>query len=143
MGKNVVDADELEPPFKRVQDVSLLGHKLVIVVGDADEVEELVDAWVGFLQVLGRDEHAGQADEGDNIRTRLALEVLDARQVLLNVGALQVSIKDIYTMVERLGLDTQTIRKITHPVDEHFSALDVESIRVVESSEPLTLRQAF
>jgi len=76
--KNVVNTDELKAPVKRVQDVSLLRHKLIIVVGNTDEVEKLVDPRVGFLEILGRDKYTRKPDQSNHVRTWLALEVLDA-----------------------------------------------------------------
>ena len=55
-----------------------MGDELVIVVWDSDEVEELVNAWVSLLEVLGADEDAREPDQRHNIWSGLALEVLDA-----------------------------------------------------------------
>jgi hypothetical protein len=53
MCQHIVDADKLHVPLQQLQNVSLLLNKLVVGVGNSNEVEELIDAWVCFFKVLG------------------------------------------------------------------------------------------
>lgn len=39
VGQDIVDANELKAPVKGVQNVGFLGHELVVIVRDADEVQ--------------------------------------------------------------------------------------------------------
>ena len=51
--QNVVRANELHPPVKRIENVGLLSHELAVSEGHIDVLEQLLDAWVGHLVILG------------------------------------------------------------------------------------------
>ena len=51
--QDIIRADELHPPVKRVEDISLLSNELIVCEGDANVLEQLLDAWVGHLVILG------------------------------------------------------------------------------------------
>ena len=51
--QDIVGANELEAPIERVQDVCFLVDKLVVGEGRPDVLQELGDARVGLLVVLG------------------------------------------------------------------------------------------
>lgn len=58
MGQNVVRTNKLQPPIKRVEDVSFLIDKLLVRKWRLDIFKELRDAWVGLFVIFGRNEDA-------------------------------------------------------------------------------------
>jgi len=60
--QKVVSANKLHPPIKSVEDVSFHCNELIVCEGHIDVLEQLLDAWVGHLVVLGRYEDAGGRD---------------------------------------------------------------------------------
>ena len=58
MGQNVIRANKLQPPIKRVEDVSFLIDKLLVCKWRLDILKELRDAWVGLFMIFGRNEDA-------------------------------------------------------------------------------------
>lgn len=56
--QNVERANELHPPVKRIEDVGLLSHELVVREGYTDVLKQLLNARVGHLVILGGDEDA-------------------------------------------------------------------------------------
>lgn len=69
--------------------------------------------------------------------------MLDAGQVLFDVGPLKVRVEDIDTMVESFGLHSQAIGQVAHPVNKHLAAFDVEGVRVIKTAETLALGQTL
>ena len=58
MGQNVVRTNKLQPPIKRVEDVSFLIDKLLVREWRFDILKKLRDAWVGLFMIFGRNEDA-------------------------------------------------------------------------------------
>lgn len=56
VAEHIVDRNELDLPAKGLEHVLFLRDKLFVAVGDADVVKQLVDSWVGLLQILCADE---------------------------------------------------------------------------------------
>ena len=81
-----------------------MSYKLIVIVRDTDEVQQLVDPWVRLLEVLGRDKDAGESDQRDNVRFGLAPEMCDACKMLLDVGSLEVSIENVHAVMEGFWL---------------------------------------
>ena len=67
-------------------------NKLLVSERHADVFEQLLNAWVGHLVVLGRDEDARRGDQGHDLVLRLASEVRDAQDMLSDVRHLEVSV---------------------------------------------------
>jgi hypothetical protein len=137
--ENIVDADELQTPVESVEDICFLGYELVVVVRYPDEVEKLVDAGIGLFQVFGRNEHTSQPDQRNHVGSRLALEMLNTSQVLLDIWALKIGVENVDAVMEGLWLHPKAIREVTHPVDEHLTAFDIERIWVVKTAQLLAL----
>ena len=53
MSKDVIGADELQPPVQSIQDVDFHVHELVICKWRLDVVQELCNTGVSLLMVLG------------------------------------------------------------------------------------------
>lgn len=106
MSKHVVNTDKLKTPSKRVKDVCFLGHELIVVIRDTDEVQQLVDPWVGFLEVLGRNEDASKSDQRDNVGFGLASKMSNTCKMLFNFGSLEVSIENVYAVMEGFWLNS-------------------------------------
>lgn len=81
-----------------------MSHKLIVVVRDTDEVQQLVDPWVRLLEVLGRDEDAGKSDQRDDVGFGLAPEMCDACKMLLDVRSLEISIENVHAVMESFWL---------------------------------------
>jgi len=86
----------LDFPAECFEHVLLLGNKLLIAVRDTDVIKKLVDAWVGFLKILRTDEQAGQRYQSHYVVSRLALEMGERTQMLLNVMPHQVGVEHIH-----------------------------------------------
>ncbi len=129
VGKNIVDWDELDFPAESFKHVLLLSYKLLVTVRDTDVIKELVDAWVGFLQILSTDEQAGQRDQSHDVVPGLALEVGERTQMLLNVRPQQVSVEHVYWVVEGLWLHPQFLGQVEHPLDKDLSVRQVKGVR--------------
>lgn len=54
---HIIDGYNLEVPFENLQEVLLHGDELVVIERQGSELEQLIDSWVGFLKILGTDEH--------------------------------------------------------------------------------------
>lgn len=65
--QNVICTDELHPPIESVKDVGLLGNKLLVSEWHANILEQLLDARVGHLVVLGRDKDTSGGDQSHNL----------------------------------------------------------------------------
>ena len=81
-----------------------MSHKLIVIVRDTDEIQQLVDPWVRLFEVLGRDEDTGKSNQRDDVGFWLALEMSDACKMLLDVGSLKVSIENVYAVMEGFWL---------------------------------------
>ena len=129
--QDIISADVLYAPVKRVEDVGLLGDELVVGEGDADVLEQLLHARVRHLVVLRADEDACSGDQRHDLVVSLVAEVADADDVLLNIGHLQVGIEHVHTVVERFRVVLQLAAQVPHPVDKELTGADVESARIV------------
>ena len=65
--QDVIGANKLHAPVKTVQNVSLLGDELVICERNTDVFEELLDARVCHLVILGRNEDGSSCDESQDL----------------------------------------------------------------------------
>ena len=65
--QDVISTDELHPPIESVKDVSFLGDKLLVGEWHANVLEQLLDARVGHLVVLGRDKDTSGGDQSHNL----------------------------------------------------------------------------
>ena len=129
VGQHVVDWDELNFPAESFKHVLLLSYKLLVTVRDTDVVKKLVYTWVGFLKILSTDEQAGQRDQSHDVVSGLALEMGERTQVFLNVRPQQVSVENVYWMVEGFWLHPQFLSKVKHPLHKHLSVRQIKGIR--------------
>ena len=60
--QDIISADILYAPVKRVENIGLLGDKLVVSKGHTDVLKQLLHAWVGHLVVFGADKDACSCD---------------------------------------------------------------------------------
>ena len=67
VSEDVVCADELQSPVQGVEDLNLHKGKLLICEWGLDVVQELRDAGVSLLVILGGDEDAGHSNQGEHI----------------------------------------------------------------------------
>lgn len=67
VGQDVECANELHAPVESVENVCLLGDKLFVGEGHSDVLEQLLDARVSHLVVLGRYENAGGRDQSHDL----------------------------------------------------------------------------
>lgn len=74
MAKYVVDGDELDLPAKQLKHVLFLSDKLLIAEWNPGEAEKLVNAWVGFFEILGADEDTRKCDQFNHVVLGVILE---------------------------------------------------------------------
>ena len=92
--------------------------------------------------ILGRDEDASGRNQCHNLAVRLSPEIVDALNVLSNIGHLQVGIKCRNAVMEGLSVVLQFTAKISHPIDVEFAVCHVKGSWVVALAQGLALDQA-
>ena len=142
MGQDVVGANELKAPLKRVENVSLLCHELVVSKWRLDVLEQLRDARVGLLVVLGRDEDASYSNQRQHIALCLSTEVWNGSDVVNNVRSLQIGVQCVDGVVEGFRLMVELAAQRAHPVDVKLSVAHVKGLWVVELAEVLAFDES-
>jgi len=63
VSKNVVNRHVLDFPVQSVEYVRLHADEVAVGVEEAGDVDQLLEAGVGFLEIFGRDKHGDDGDE--------------------------------------------------------------------------------
>ena len=85
MGQDIIGANKLHAPAQGIEDIGLLGYKLIIVEGHSDVLKELLNARVGHLVILRRYKDAGSRDQCHNLVLSFAAEVCYTENMLSNI----------------------------------------------------------
>ena len=85
MGQHIIGANKLHAPAQGIENIGLLGYKLIIVEGHSDVLKQLLDARVGHLVILRRYEDAGSRDECHNLVLSFAAEMRYTKDMLSDI----------------------------------------------------------
>ena len=85
MGQDIIGANKLHAPAQGIEDIGLLGYKLIIVEGHSDVLKELLNARVGHLVILRGYKDAGGRDECHNLVLSFAAEMGHSEDMLADI----------------------------------------------------------